>query len=179
MPCCNCMAEFTLVGFAVVREVAERGSFTAAASALDYTQSAVSRQVAAMENAAGAELFERSRHGVTLTEAGRRLLGHAAGALEHADAARRELSTLASSGAASLRLGAFPTAIAALIPRALTAFAARYPGVEVALREGTTPVQLRKLRRGSIDLAVIGSRPGQAIDRAGLEVTPLLDDPLM
>ena len=65
------MAELTLVGMRVVRAVADRGSFTAAAVELGYTQSAVSRQVAAMEAAAGAPLFSRAPRGVALTEAGR------------------------------------------------------------------------------------------------------------
>lgn len=173
------MAAFTLVGFAVVREVAERGSFTAAAAVLGYTQSAVSRQVAAIEEAAGAALFERTRRGVRLTDAGRSLLVHAAAALDHAAAARRELATLGDAKAVRLRLGAFPTAIAALVPRALSALADECPRVEVILREGTTPVQLRRVRSGSSDIAVIGSVPGLQIDRSGLTITPLLEDQLL
>lgn len=173
------MAKFTLAGCAIVREVVEQGSFTAAAAALGYTQSAISRQVAAMEQAAGVALFERTRRGVRLTEPGRRFVVHAVGALDHVDAAKRELAALESAGSARLRLGAFPTAIAALVPRALASFAARHPIVEVVLREGTTPTQLRRVRSGAIDLAVIGSTPGEEIDPSGLAVTPLIDDPLL
>jgi DNA-binding transcriptional LysR family regulator len=59
------------------REVARRGSFAAAAEALCFTPSAVSQQIAALEREVGAKLFERSNHGVRLTDAGERLLGHA------------------------------------------------------------------------------------------------------
>ncbi|HEY6759869.1 MAG TPA: LysR family transcriptional regulator, partial [Baekduia sp.] len=75
-------AELSLTGLRVVQEVAARGSFTAAADALDYTQSAVSRQVQAMEAAAGVPLFERRPRGVTPTPAGQALLRHAAAILD-------------------------------------------------------------------------------------------------
>src|SRR4051812_21832147 len=83
------MAEMTLVGLRVVLEVARQGSFSAAAVALGYTQSAVSRQVGAMESAAGTSLFERLARGVRPTAAGEvvsrraaRILGEVDGALE-------------------------------------------------------------------------------------------------
>src|SRR5688572_32083104 len=68
----------SLVALRVFREVAERGTLTAAATALGYTQSAVSRQIAALERAAGASLLERRHDGVRLTAAGRLVLRHAA-----------------------------------------------------------------------------------------------------
>ena len=61
----------------VLREVAARGSFSAAADALAYTQSAVSQQIAALEREAGTRLVERSARGVRLTDAGRALVDHA------------------------------------------------------------------------------------------------------
>ena len=64
------MPEFTVTGLRIVHQVAATGSFTRAAELLGYTQSAVSRQVAAMEAAAGAPIFDRSRRGVALTPAG-------------------------------------------------------------------------------------------------------------
>ena len=63
--------DVSLVALRVFREVAERGTFTSAATALGYTQSAVSRQIASLERAAGASLLERRREGVRLTAAGR------------------------------------------------------------------------------------------------------------
>lgn len=167
------MAEFTLLGLRVVREVAARGSFTAAAAALGYTQSAVSRQVAAIEAAAGLPLFERTARGVRLTEAGRVVLRHGGSALDGMDVARRELGDL--SGTGRLRVGAFPTAIAALLPRALVAFGAGHPGVRVVLKEGLTRGQLRRVAAGSIELAVVGPAP----ETEGVEFIPLLDDPLL
>lgn len=75
----------------VFREIAQAGSFSAAALSLGYTQSAISRQVAALEATVGHRLFERGRQGVTLTSAGARLLTSAIRALDEIDRALREL----------------------------------------------------------------------------------------
>src|SRR2546429_7991188 len=86
------MSELTLVGLRVVLEVARTGSFSAAAERLEYTQSAVSRQVAVTENAAGAPLFERRARGVRLTAAGEVLVRHAGKVLDGVAAASPELA---------------------------------------------------------------------------------------
>ncbi len=72
----------------VLREVAYRGSFSAAAEALSYTQSAISQQVAALEAEAGTTLLERHPRGVTLTAAGQTLVAHAEGILAQARGGR-------------------------------------------------------------------------------------------
>src|SRR5262245_41003339 len=101
-------------------EVARRGSITAAADALGYTQSAVSRQIAALEGELGAPLFDRRpRRGVRPTDAGTSFLPHAEAVLERLEAARWEIAALDDLRAGQLRVGAFPTANAELIPRAL------------------------------------------------------------
>ena len=174
------MAEITLVGLRVIREVAARGSFTAAAEALGYTQSAVSRQVAGMESAAGAPLFKRTPRGVDLTEEGRVLLQHAGGALDQVEIAQRELTGMRSPATGRVRLGAFPTAVAALVPRALAAFRSLEAGVEVLLREGTTPGRAaRRLAAGTTELAVISTILGQPFGDRRFTFEPLPDDPLL
>jgi DNA-binding transcriptional LysR family regulator len=83
--------EPSLTGLRVLRATAERGSFTAAAAELGYTQSAISRQIAALEREAGTTLFERHRGGVRLTSSGATLLRHARVVLDEIAAATREL----------------------------------------------------------------------------------------
>lgn len=168
----------SLSGLRVLREVAARGSFTAAASTLGYTQSAISRQVSALERAAGAQLFERRPRGVRLTGPGNALLRHAVSVLDELDRASRELTAMRELDAGRLRVGAFPTAAAALVPRALAAFQRGNPGVKVTLREGTTPTQLRRLDAGALELAVIAIRPGEPVAER-YELEPLLEDRLL
>jgi DNA-binding transcriptional LysR family regulator len=174
------MAEINLTGLRVLREVAAHGSFTAAAGTLGYTQSAVSRQVAGLEDAAGTPLFERTARGVRLTDAGEVLLQRAGTVLDEVDAAQRELAGMADLATGRLRIGAFPTAVAALVPRAMAALGRRRPGISISLREGGSPRQLKRLISGSLDLAVIGILPGAEIARdrrVSLEL--LIDDPLL
>jgi len=151
-------ADVSLTGLRVVREIAERRTFSAAAASLGYTQSAVSRQVAAVERAAGGAVFERRRDGAAPTAAGRVILRHAAAVLDEIDAAGRELRGLpAETG--TVRLGAFPSAGAVLLPRALTALRRKHPAIAVVTRDGGTPALVRALRAGSLDLAVLASAP--------------------
>lgn len=157
MVCVNVM-EFTLTGLRVVREIAERGTFSAAAESLGYTQSAVSRQVAAVEKVAGAPVFERKRGGAAPTTAGRVILRHAATVLDAVDAAERELRGLPTE-TGHVRLGAIPSAGAVVLPRTLVNLRRAYPGITVTTREGSTPALLRSIRAGTIDVALIAVGP--------------------
>jgi DNA-binding transcriptional LysR family regulator len=150
--------DVSLVALRVFREVAERGTLTAAAAALGYTQSAVSRQIASLERAARTSVLERRPDGVRLTAAGNVVLRHAIAVLDQIDAAGRELAGLPAE-AGTVRLGWYPSAGAVLVPRAVAELRRTHPAVTVISREGTTPVLVRALRAGSIDLAVLGSVP--------------------
>jgi DNA-binding transcriptional LysR family regulator len=174
------MAELSLTGLRVLREVAARGSFTAAAESLGYTQSAVSRQVAGLESASGMPLFERTARGVHLTNAGDALLQRAGTVLDEVDAAQQELAGMADVATGRLRVGAFPTAIAALVPRAMASFRRRQPGVRISLREGGTPTQLKRLSAEALDVAVIGFLPSGEVTKDGrISLEHLIDDPLL
>lgn len=165
------MGEFTILGLRVVREAARCGSFSAAADRLGYTQSAVSRQISLMEQAAGHPLFERLARGVTPTAAGQIVVRHAEAVLAELDSTRDQLDRLIAGPPATVRVGAFSTAMAALVPRAVAATPARVP-----LREGTTPRLLTAVARGRLDLAVVTETGTLAAD---MEVELLLDDPLL
>ncbi|MCO5969591.1 LysR family transcriptional regulator [Actinoallomurus soli] len=173
--------DFTVVGLRVLREVAERGTFTAAAQALGYTQSAVSRQVAGLEQATGVRLFDRYPGGVRLTTAGRALLYHAVTALDALDAADRELRG-AEDDIGHVRLGFFPTAGAVLVARALATLHRQRPRIQVTTREAGTPSLVRALRAGTLDLALLSSRPPHRspdTDDPPLHTEPLLEDRLV
>src|SRR5436309_1859916 len=125
----------------VLRELAQRGSFTAAADALSYTQSAVSQQISALERETGALLVERDRKRARLTEAGEILLGHADAILGRIAHAERDLSAYLEARAGRLRLAAFESAGAALVPTAVEEFHARHPAVVLASLGKAAPVR--------------------------------------
>ncbi|GAB2526089.1 LysR family transcriptional regulator [Nocardia heshunensis] len=142
----------------VLCQIAESGSFTAAAARLGYTQSAVSRQALALERGAGVTLFERHPDGVRLTAPGLTLLRYARTILESVDAAERDLKG-EPPRTELVRVGMFLSAGPVLLPATLARLADVAPQISVTTREGTTPALTRALRTGSIDLAVLSSRP--------------------
>src|SRR3954466_15833368 len=120
----------------VLREVAACGSFSAAAEALAYTQSAVSQQIATLEREAGTVLVDRSARGVSLTDAGEALVRHADAVLARLADAEAELEAITGLRGGRVRMVAFPTAGATLAPRAIAAFRERHPAVEITLVPG-------------------------------------------
>jgi DNA-binding transcriptional LysR family regulator len=150
------VAELTLSGLRVLVAVADHGSFSSAADALGYTQSAVSRQVASLESAVGQRVFERGRSGVRLTAAGARLLPRAVRLLADLDAA---LADAAVTPAGRVRVGAFPVAAATLVPHALAAVATEHPALVVSLREAGSASLARAVRAGTLDLVVVAQAP--------------------
>ena len=101
------------------REVARRGSFSRAADALALTQPAVSQQVGALEREVGAPLLHRGPGGLTLTAEGELLLGHADALAARLRAADAQLAELGAARDARLRIGAFPSALATVVPDAI------------------------------------------------------------
>ena len=161
------------------REVARQRSITGAAAALRYTQSAVSRQIAALELELGARLFDRLPRGVALTEEGRCLLEHAAAVLDRLALARREVAAVHAGTAGRLRVGAFPTADAALIPRALARFRATRPAVRLSLIEGVTGRLLAALLAGDADVVLVTAGADRPFDDARFATRHVLDEPVL
>ncbi len=163
----------------VLREVAARGSFSAAAEALSFTQSAISQQIAALEREAGATLVERSARGVRLTEAGEAVVRHADAILARLGEAEAELEAIAGLRGGRLRLAAFESAAATVMPVAISMFAAAHPGIELSMTLLEPEEAVAGIKSGEIDLAVTfgGGKPG---DRAadGMDHIHLLEDPM-
>src|SRR5207249_227483 len=108
----------------VLREIVMRGSFSGAADALSYSQSAVSQAIATLEAEMGVALLERDRRGVRPTAAGSALVGHADGILARLDAAENEVAAIVGLRGGRLRIASFPTAGATLMPLAIATFRA-------------------------------------------------------
>ena len=162
----------------VLKEVAYRGSFSAAAEALSYTQSAVSQQIATLEAEAGMVLLERHPRGVTLTAAGQTLVGHAEGILARLESAEAALAAIAGLRGGRLRMASFPTAGATLAPIAIAAFSAAYPDVEVTLAEGEPEQIIPRLLAGELDVALLFEFAGETMLSEQMTVVDLLEDPM-
>ncbi|MBA3809334.1 MAG: LysR family transcriptional regulator, partial [Solirubrobacterales bacterium] len=162
----------------VLREVAYRGSLSAAAEALSYTQSAISQQIATLEAETGMALLERHHRGVTLTAAGQTLVGHAEGILARLDAAEASLAAIAGLCGGRLRMASFPTAGATLMPLAIATFRGSYPDVELTLAEGEPEQILPRLRAAELDLALLFEFAGESTLEGDLTRVELLSDPM-
>jgi molybdate transport repressor ModE-like protein len=160
----------------ILKEVADRGSFSAAAEALSYTQSAVSQQIAALEREAGTQLVTRGSRGIRLTEAGEALVRHADAILTRLADAEAELEAIAGLRGGRLRLAAFPTVGATLMPLAIANFRARHPDVELTVKQLEPEDSLPLLKMGELDIALT-IEPNE-IENDGLESSFLLDDPM-
>jgi DNA-binding transcriptional LysR family regulator len=161
----------------VLREVAAHGSFSAAAEALSYTQSAVSQQIAALEREAGSRLVERSARGVRLTDAGRALVDHAEVILARLADAEAELEAIAGLRGGRLRLCSFPSAGATLMPPAIARLRDRHPGVELTLEPAEPDDGVARLKAGEADISLTIEASGFCTYR-GIDELHLLDDPM-
>ncbi|MGG8405808.1 LysR family transcriptional regulator [Streptomyces sp. 12297] len=165
----------------VLRAVAEHGSFNRAAAALRLTPSAVSQQMAALERSLGARVVARSTRGVTLTAAGRIMVGAAESVAAELEHARQQVARL-STGRTQLTVATFTSGGRLLLPAALTRLTAVHPGTVLHIREGEPEDTLPLVRQGAVDLALAyhfdGPLPAGPGPGSSLEWTPLLEDPL-
>jgi DNA-binding transcriptional LysR family regulator len=161
----------------VFAEVAARGSFSAAADALQLTQSAVSQHVAALERAVGLPLVERSTRPVELTEAGHALSRHTTGIFARLDGAEQELGEIAGRRRGRLRIGSFPTALATLVPPAFARFRRLHADVTLTVVDDHLQRLIPRVEAGELDLALVYDHEAlPEIAGRDLERMPLLDD---
>lgn len=152
----------------ILRSIARAGSIAAAARELGWTQPAVSQHLRQLEREVGAPLVVRQARGVILTEAG-------AVAVEHADAiaarlhmAEEELAALVELRQGTVRLAAFPSASATLVPAALASISGSSPGLDLRLTEAEPPHALSQLQAGDVDLALVFSYSEPETPTAGM-----------
>ncbi len=170
----------------LLQEFAARGSIARTAAVLGYTPSAVSQQLAALEREAGTALLDRSARRAELTDAGRRLAGHAERILAMVEEAETDLSTEAQEPAGRVVATAFPSAAIAFAP-ALARSLRTHPRLTLVLRQTPAREGLRQVRSGDVDavdlralrhepwLAAPAGEPSrQAVDRllAAVGVAP-------
>src|SRR6266496_2345718 len=157
----------------LLKEFAERGTIVAAAAALGYTPSAVSQQLAALEREAGVSLLDRTARAAELTDAGRRLAGHAERILAMIEEAEADLSAPEPSGLVTIAAAAFAPA--------LTRSVRAHPGLKLLLRQSQHGEGLRQVRTGEVDVALVDDWSGRLADNGGgaLRFYLLIHDPLV
>lgn len=160
-------------------EVVSAGSYSAAARALGYTQPAITQQMKALERAVGSPLFIRVGRGMRLTEAGETLARHADTILSSISTAQQQMNAITRLRSGRVRVCAFPSANATLIPEAMARLAATHPGVRVELLEEEPPESLGRVVRGECDITLAFTYPGLHEEvPAELVEIPLLEDQL-
>jgi len=156
--------------------VADAGSFRRAAESLGYSQSAVSHQISVLERTLGTPLFDRpgGRGAVSLTAAGQSTYRHARRALAAVEAMAADARRSAPGGPGPIRVGAFGTAAAEVLPTALVTLNEERPGTAVVIAKETESQDLiASLAKGELDLAfVLNPPPDERV-----EIIPLIEDP--
>jgi len=162
----------------VIDAVSRRGSVTAAAKELNYSQPSVTHHLRRLEAETGAQLLQRAGRGIRLTPAGQLLADRAAEILGRIDAADAELSAHVGLTAGRVRLAAFASAIGALVPQAVGALAERHPGLQISLTDTHPPEAIELLRAGEVEVAIIFRYDETEPEPAGVRLHHLLDDPV-
>jgi DNA-binding transcriptional LysR family regulator len=161
-------------------DVAMLGSFSRAAEALSLTQSAVSQQIAALERQAGTPLLRRGPGGLSVTPAGQRLLAHARVVAERVRLADAQITDLAGRAQHEIRIGAFPSALATIVPAAVRALRRHDPELQVAVEEGRLQDLVDGVRSGRLHVAVCFQDAAAARrEHPGLRRHDLVEEPMV
>jgi LysR family nitrogen assimilation transcriptional regulator len=154
--------------------VADLGSFTRASTLLDVAQPALSRQVRQLEVELRQRLLNRNGRGVTLTDAGQRLLEHGRGILHQVERAREDLEEMRGAPVGHAALGVPPTVGRILTGPLVSAFRERFPKATLGIVEGLSTFLLERLVSGRVDVGLVyNPAPTPAIETQPLVVEPL------
>lgn len=134
--------------------VAETGSFSRAAERCHVAQPSLSQQIKKLEQEIGQPLFNRSRKGVSLTEAGQLLLPRAHAILAEIQNIRPNLEREVQEGKGKVSVGFIPTVAPFVLPRVIRSFRTLYPGATLAVHEDLTQALVSGLIEGSLDVAI-------------------------
>lgn len=168
----------------IVQAIAELGTITRAAQHLGSSQPAISQHLRKVEQQLDIPLLDRVGRGVRLTEAGELLARHAVSINAAVDAVTTELAELKDMRSGRVRIAAFPSASATIIPELLIKMATTYPGISISYTEAEPPEAMALLREGAVDMVLSFSYPGSVEDphrtsTTGLAVANLFEDEVM
>lgn len=157
--------------------LAEHGTQRAAADALHLSQSALTKSIAALEDALGTELFDRSRRHLVPNALHPKILARAHALLRAAEDLHREAALFREGHLAEVQIGVGPVVALGRLPEVLVRFRALHPEVRVVVRVGSTIELIPALLEGGLHLVVADYAPGET-DAEELSVEPLGEDPI-
>lgn len=158
----ECIVEFqTLTHFLVVMDT---GSFSAAARTLNITQPALTKRIAALETELGVKLFDRLPRGVSPTSYGETLARHARLIRRDVDNAGAEIDALRGARTGSVQIGAGPSWVGDLLPRAIARVHAEHPEIRFFVNRLQDEKLFAGLRDGDLDMVVAGIQPPPGFD---------------
>lgn len=165
----------------LVQALARMGSLSAVARSLGYTQPAISQQVRALEKELGTAIVVRDRRGVDLTDAGRILLRHSALVLQSVALAEAEVAAVAGLRTGRVRIAAFPSAAATIVPDTMASMTVEHPGITFTMTQAEPPQALELVLSDECDIAVVfrydtNDVTDVSIDSDTLMWIPLLDE---
>ncbi|MFF9719816.1 LysR family transcriptional regulator [Streptomyces sp. NPDC014603] len=161
----------------ILRAVADHRTVTAAAAALHLTPSAVSQQLAALEQETGHRLVERGARGVRLTPAGEILLSHTNAVLAQLERAEAELAAYGSGSAGTVTVASFATGIAEVVAPAVARLARSAPGIRIRVQDAEGDASLPMVLDRQVDVAVAVEYRGASADDPRLTHLPLYAEP--
>lgn len=139
----------------VFYEVANRLSFTKAATQLNITQPAVTKHIREMENQLNMRLFNRHGNHITLTSAGEVVLRYAKKIMNSYNGMQVELSHIMDIESGMLRIGASTTVAQTILPRLLALFRKSYPHLKLTFIQGNTDFITQQIIAEALDIAIV------------------------
>ncbi|MEY2194244.1 LysR family transcriptional regulator [Neobacillus sp. BF23-41] len=163
----------SLFQFEVFLKVVDTGNFTKAGENLGLTQSGVSHNISALESELGIILLNRGRNGVSLTDAGKRIIGHMRNIVSESEQIKQKTAAILGIEMGKIKIGSFPSTSAKLLPGIISYFKSRYEGIELELYEGSYDEITEWVENGVIDIGFV------SLPVKRLETIPLLKDKLV
>ncbi|CVO28886.1 LysR family transcriptional regulator [Streptococcus pneumoniae] len=159
--------------YKVFQTVVECGSFTKAGEKLGLTQSGVSHNMAKLESELGIVLLHRNRNGLSLTDAGERVMPHIRQIIHHASLLEQEAALIQGMEVGSIKIGTFSSFSSKMLPQLIHRFTKSYPNIQLELYEGGYEEIEEWIASGTVDLGFL-TQPSR-----DLETVPLFQDELV
>ncbi|MEK5009499.1 LysR family transcriptional regulator [Bacillus sp. FSL K6-3312] len=167
------MTKLITFQYKVFLTVVECGSFTKAGEKLGLTQSGVSHNIAKLESELGVVLLRRNRNGLSLTDAGERVMPHIRQIIHHAALLEQEAALIQGMEVGSIKIGTFSSFSSKMLPQLIHRFTKRYPNIQVELYEGGYEEIEEWIASGTVDVGFL-TQPSREF-----ETVPLFQDELV